>query len=58
MARPKTKSDPVIFRLPIHLWPFLEARAERQKLGVSDYVASVIRAALEKDEAQSKELKS
>jgi hypothetical protein len=52
MSRPLTKSPPIQFRIPIELWPFLQARAERKGQSVGEYVAASLRPALEADFAK------
>lgn len=47
MARPQTKSPPIQFRIPLDLWPTLEAMAQAKGQPVNDFVAGYLTRAIE-----------
>lgn len=49
MARPRTMSDPITFRVPLNLLSHLEARAARKKQTVPEYVQDAMIRTLKSD---------
>lgn len=46
MARPRTTSDPIVFRIDLDLWPVLVARAERQGRTIPEYLRAQVERSL------------
>lgn len=47
MPKPVTKSPPIQFRIPIDLWPKLEAKAKAKGMTESEFAADYLTRALE-----------
>lgn len=54
MARPKTRSDSVSFRLPYAVWDDFVAQAEQDGVTLPTYTETIVRRAVQQRKAQER----